>query len=90
MKNWNFINGWNWKRVLSKGSVIMYVFTMTFTGTHVVRAEEYTSPDIELLEFLGEGVQVENEIIDPMGYHEIEKITSNEQPQKTKPEVEHE
>jgi len=89
MKIWNFINGLNWKGVLSRGSTIMCLLVMAFNGTQSAFAAEDTLPDTEFLEFLGEGIQVENEIIDPMGYHEIEKMTGKDQ-QQGKPEGENE
>ena len=89
MKIWNFINGWNWKDVLSKGSAIMCLLVMALNSTQSAKAADDTGPDPEFLEFLGEGIQVENEIIDIIKYHEIEKMTGKDQ-QQTKSEGENE
>ena len=65
---------------------IIVSMMMTFIHIQTAVAQQDEMPSLEFLEFLGEGVQVENEIIDPMGYSEIEKMTGDaeQQPEQEK------
>lgn len=89
MKIWNFINGWNWKVVLPGVSSMMALMTILSTAQAVDTADA-TVPDPAFLEFLGEGIQVGEELIDPLEYQEIEKMTGKLQTVKKEQEEEHE
>ena len=60
---------------------VVTVMLVMLANTQMVYAQRQEQPDIELLEFLGEGVQLEKEIVDPLDYREIEKVTGSDQEQ---------
>jgi len=82
MKNLSFISGWNLKSVGARSRAITYILVMMFANTQIVNAQQDETPNLEFLEFLGEGIKIEDEIIDPMGYQEIEKMTGSDQEQQ--------
>ncbi|MBI1422577.1 MAG: hypothetical protein GC149_03850 [Gammaproteobacteria bacterium] len=47
-------------------------------------AQNSNPPDMALLEFLGEGVKVDNEVVDPMTWQAIEEMTGAKQTQQSK------
>jgi len=70
MTNWNFINGWSLKTARVNCAVVIgLVMTIFNQQTY---AEYNETPSMEFLEFLGTGVSVENEFLDPVNYTEIE------------------
>lgn len=42
-------------------------------------AQESDAPDMALLEFIGESVKVDNQIVDPMTWQAMEKMTGGDQ-----------
>ena len=48
---------------------------MTLISSMSLYAQDSDAPDMALLEFLGEGVKVEDEVIDPMTWQAIEEMT---------------
>lgn len=42
-------------------------------------ARDADAPDVDLLEFLGEGVSVDNHVVDPMTWHDMEDMTGSYQ-----------
>ena len=78
MKTWNFINGWSLK--ITRVNRVMILGVAMIMLSQQIRADEIIdqpTPSIEFLEFLGGGVTVEKEFLDPLNYSEIE--TENEQ-----------
>jgi hypothetical protein len=75
---------------LAKASAFMCFMAITVNTIHKVSAETEIPPDPELLEFLADSVQLENEIIDPVSYGEIDQMTTGERKQQIKPDGEHE
>lgn len=70
MTNWNFINGWSSKTTrVNYALVLGLIMTMSNQQTY---ADNEETPSIEFLEFLGSGVRVEDEFLDPVNYTEIE------------------
>lgn len=82
MRNWSFISGWNLKGVPVRYRATLYIMMM-IANPQFVNAQPEQAPDLEFLEFLGEGIKVENEIIDPLGYQKIEEMTGSEQRQQS-------
>ena len=74
MKTWNFINGWSLK--IARVNRVMVVSVVMITPSQQIQADEIieqpTTPSIEFLEFLGAGVTVDEEFLDPMNYSEID------------------
>jgi hypothetical protein len=68
----------------------MCFIAITFSAINTAAAEEDVPPHPELLEFLADSVLLENEVIDPVSYSEIDQMTSKERKQQIKPEGEHE
>lgn len=81
MKILNFTSGWNLRGVAPGRYSVMTVILMVLANSQMIHAQQQELPDMELLEFLGEGVQVENEIVDPLDYRDIEKVTGSDQEQ---------
>lgn len=84
MKILTFISGWNWNNTRVKRVLIMTMLISSFN----LYARDADAPDMGLLEFLGEGVSVDNEVVDPMTWQDIENMTGSRQdkaqsPQKT-------
>lgn len=78
MKTWNFINGWSLKIArVNRGMLVGLVMTIFNQSVHADNKQIATddTPSIEFLEFLGDGVAVEQEFLDPMNYSEIETGT---------------
>lgn len=70
MKNWNFINGWSLKIArVNRAILASMLMTGLFQQTY---ASEEPAPSIEFLEFLGTGVTVDDEFLDPVNYSEID------------------
>ena len=82
-----FTNGWNWSsRTVSRVVVMM----MLMSGLNLY-AQDSNAPDMALLEFLGEGVKVDKEVVDPLTWQAMEEMTGSTQdksqsPGQTKPE----
>jgi hypothetical protein len=57
----------------------MAIFLITGMNLY---AQNSDAPDMALLEFLGEGVQVGKEVVDPMTWQAIEKMTGGDQDQQ--------
>lgn len=81
MKILNFTSGWNLRGVAPGRYSVMTVILMVLANSQMIHAQQQELPDMELLEFLGEGVQVKNEIVDPLDYRDIEKVTGSDQEQ---------
>lgn len=91
MKNWNFISGWSLKtarvsRAVLPGLLMMFpvqlmVIETCKAGGNTVDIEQL--PSIEFLEYLGSGVKVEDEFLDPLNYTEIETGASGDESQNT-------
>lgn len=75
MRIWNFINGWNWRNAKVKRALVM----MALISNMSLYAQDSEAPDMALLEFLGEGVKVEEEVVDPMTWQAIEDMTGSDQ-----------
>jgi hypothetical protein len=90
MRIWSFINGWICKGARSKASTFMCFMAITFSAINTAAAERDVPPDPELLEFLADSVLMENEVIDPVSYSEIDQMSSEERKQQIKPDGEHE
>lgn len=80
MKNLNFINGWSLK-VIRVSCVLAMVVMVMFNQR--VFAEDEPEASIEFLEFLGNGVTVEQEFLDPMNYKEIDSDSLSDNKQDT-------
>jgi hypothetical protein len=83
MKSWNFINGWSLKTARVSRAVIpglLIMFPVQVSGDDIDTGQ---MPSVEFLEFLGSGVQVEDEFLDPLNYTEIETETNDEELQDT-------
>jgi hypothetical protein len=68
----------------------MCLMAITFSAANTAVAEQDVAPDPELLEFLADSVLLENEVIDPVSYSEIDKMTGEERKQQIKQDGEHE
>jgi hypothetical protein len=42
-------------------------------------AQDSQAPDMSLIEFLGEGVKVENDVVDPLTWQAMEDMTGSDQ-----------
>jgi len=75
MKNWNFTNDWSLKtaRVNSVSCLMIMNFIITVNPARAV--EQETLP-VEFLEFLAEGIVIEDEYLDPINYDEIKQAGS--------------
>ena len=80
MTNWNFTNGWSLKTVRVNCAIFIGL-TMTLFNqpiyadadkANVVHGNLESLPSIEFLEYLGTGVTVDGEYLDPVNYTEIE------------------
>ena len=71
MKNWNFINGWSLKSVLVNSASCL-MFMNLFMLSNISLAKDENAPNMELLEFLGGGIKVGDEYLDPINYSDIE------------------
>lgn len=76
MTNWNFINGWSLRNTRVNCAVILGLMMTMFNQPTYAGNEEI--PSMEFLEFLGSGVSVEGEFLDPVNYTEIETESSVE------------
>ncbi len=88
MKNWNFTNGWSLKTARVKCAVVLgFLMTMLNQQTYAnnVTSDEEI-PSIEFLEFLGAGITVDEEFLDPMNYDEIETNSLSDSVNKTENE----
>ena len=75
-----FTNGWNWRNATVKRALVTI---MLICGMNLY-AQNSNPPDMALLEFLGEGVKVENEVVDPITWQAIEDMTGANQTQQGK------
>ena len=95
MKNWNFINGWSLKigrvnRAIVLSMLMMILSQPMFSKLAQAKDDltkdqlisEEQPPSIEFLEFLGGGVTVEKEFLDPMNYTEIDTGTKQDKTQQ--------
>lgn len=83
MKIWNFTNGWSLKIVRVNRAIVCGVIMIN--SIQPVQAEQVIdqqTPSIEFLEFLGGGVTVEKEFLDPMNYSEIDQDHQGDTTQK--------
>lgn len=81
MMNWNFTNGWSLKTTRVNYTVVLGII-MTMINQQTIASNEET-PSIEFLEFIGSGVTVEDEFLDPVNFTEIETGVVSEAVQKT-------
>ena len=51
---------------------------MLLTGMNVY-AQDTAAPSMDLLEFIGEGVKVDNDVIDPMTWQAMQDMTGSDQ-----------
>lgn len=51
---------------------------MLITGMNLY-AQDSAAPDMALLEFIGEGVKVDNDVIDPITWQSMEDMTGSNQ-----------
>lgn len=79
MKILNFISGWNWKGVPVRCGILIVGFLLNIQFIKAQEAEIKVKPDMTFLEFLGEGMDMEKEYIDPLQVHEYEKMMSDVQ-----------
>ena len=82
MTTWNFTHGWSLR--IARVNRVMVAGMVMITTTQPIQAEQVNQPEtpsIEFIEFLGGGVTVNDEFLDPMNYSEID--TENE-PHSTK------
>ncbi len=77
MKNWNFINGWSLKTARVNGAYIFMMMTLLITSIQGHAGEQEALP-MEFLEFLGEGIVIEDEYLDPVNYADIEQDTMSQ------------
>jgi hypothetical protein len=75
MKTSIFTNGWNWRNTTVRRVLLM---TMLFTSLNIF-AQDSDAPDMALLEFLGEGVKVGSDVVDPMTWQAMEDMTGSNQ-----------
>ena len=70
MINWNLFSGLNLRnvRVDSAQGLLLCLLLLTSFTSH---AEQQNTPSMEFLEFLGEGVKVDGEYLDPVNYDDI-------------------
>ena len=73
MTSWNFINGWSLKTVRVSCTVVIGLIMTILNQQSYAETEE--APSMEFLEFLGGGVSVDNEFLDPVNYTEIDVDT---------------
>lgn len=72
MKNWNFTNGWSLKSTLVNSVSCLLIMNCFITSSLGQAAEQEQLP-IEFLEFLGEGIVIEEEYLDPLNYADIDQ-----------------
>jgi len=80
---WSFINGWHIR--MSRVRQAVYILGLLFWHVQGYTDEGQTEqPSIELLEFLGDGENIDGEWLDPLNMSELH---DNEQPttQQEKP-----
>ena len=70
MKNLNFTSGWSFRNTRANRVLALVLVMMTLNQQVFANQEVETS--IEFLEYLGSGVTVEKEFLDPMNYSEID------------------
>ncbi len=70
MKNWNFTNGWSLKIARVNRAILASMLMVSLIQQ--TWASEEPAPSIEFLEFLGSGVTVDDEFLDPVNYSEID------------------
>lgn len=75
MKISTFTNGWNWSNTTARR---VLVIMMLLSGLNVY-AQDSQAPDMSLLEFLGEGVKVDNDVVDPLTWQAMEDMTGSDQ-----------
>ncbi len=74
MKIWNFISGW---RLMSVAAKCVLIGVPALTGvTPLLAKDEDTQAqaDMAFIEFLGEGIDVDKEYIDPLRLSEYEQM----------------
>ena len=74
MKIWNFISGWHLRSVAVKCALISLP---TITGVTPLQAKDedvQAKADMAFIEFLGEGIEVDKEYIDPLRLGEYEQM----------------
>jgi hypothetical protein len=54
------------------------VIMMLLSGLNLY-AQDSQAPDMSLIEFLGEGVKVENDVVDPLTWQAMEDMTGSDQ-----------
>ena len=69
MKTWTFISGWNLKKTARSVTGVLLISYLP-----VISANEPEPLNIEFLEFIGSGVDVDNEWVDPIRYQELEEV----------------
>lgn len=70
-----FINGWNWSNITVRRVLVI----MMLLGGSNLYAQDSQAPDMSLIEFLGEGVKVDNDVVDPLAWQAMEKMTGSHQ-----------
>lgn len=75
MRTWSFTNGWNLKHAMVRRGSAVIMLTLGLTAF----AQETEAPSMELLEFLGESIRIEEEIVDPLALQAMEEMTDTKQ-----------
>lgn len=78
MRIWTFISGWRLRSALANA---MAIALMCCVQTLFANEPE-NMPSMEFLEFISEGVEVENEWVDPIRYQELDGLTKTKEQAK--------
>lgn len=74
MKIWNFISGWHSRSALARCG-LLGMMILTSIGTTLARQEDMPEVvDMSFIEFLGEGIEVDQDFIDPLQLREYEDM----------------
>lgn len=73
-----FTNGWRRRSTTVSCGLLIMIF---LTGLNAY-AKKSTPPDMALLEFIGEGVKVGKDIVDPLSWQAMQDMTAKRQDNK--------
>ena len=74
MKIWNFISGWHLRSVAVKCALISLPTITVVTPLQAKDEDVQAKADMAFIEFLGEGIEVDKEYIDPLRLGEYEQM----------------